>query len=79
MKKNLTVALTVLVAMAGIGLPIWFAIEESERQAYKAESAHALGYARDVVLRADETGKQVFEGFERLAPFRDAPCTPRST
>ncbi|GAB3385613.1 EAL domain-containing protein [Massilia agri] len=76
MKKTLTVALTVLVAMAGIGLPIWFAIEESERQAYKAESAHALGYARDVVLRADETGRQVFEGFERLAPFRDAPCTP---
>ncbi|MEW6760073.1 MAG: EAL domain-containing protein [Pseudomonadota bacterium] len=78
MKKTLTVVLTVLVAMAGIGLPIRFAIEESERQAYKSESAHALGYARDVVLRADETGRQVFAGITQLEPHARMPCSPRA-
>ena len=76
MKKTLAVVLTVLIAAAGIGLPIWFAIAESGRQAYKLESAHALGYARDVVLRSDETGWQVFDGINQLAPFRNAPCAP---
>jgi len=76
MNKTLVVLLTVLVAIAGIGLPIWVAIEESERQAYKLESLHALGYARDVVMRADETGRQVFAGIARLAPYRSTPCSP---
>ncbi len=76
MKKIVVIILTVLVTMAGIGLPIWVAIEESERQAYKLESAHALGYARDVVMRADETGRQVFAGIARLEPYQAAPCSP---
>jgi sensor c-di-GMP phosphodiesterase-like protein len=75
MKKTLTVVLTVLVAMAGIALPIHFAIQEAQRQAYKAESAHALGYARDVVLRSDETGRQVFGGIKRLEAYAASPCS----
>ncbi|MGG7604812.1 EAL domain-containing protein [Massilia sp. BKSP1R2A-1] len=75
MKKTVAVFLTMLVAMLGIGLPIWFAIEESQRQAYKAESAHALGYARDVVMRADEMGRQAFDGFVRLRPHAGSPCS----
>ena len=77
MKKTIVVLLTLLVAISGIGLPIWVAIEESERQAFKAESVHALGYARDVMMRADETGMQVRAGTARLtAEHADAPCAP---
>jgi len=76
MKKSLVLLLTVLVAIAGIGLPMWLAIHESQRQAFKAESAHALGYARDVVLRADETGQQVLAAVGQLAPHAQAPCGP---
>jgi len=76
MKKTAVVLLTLLVAVAGSGLPIWLAIEESQRQAFKTESAHALGYARDVVLRADETGSQVRAAVERLRRHGAAPCAP---
>ncbi|RZA35122.1 MAG: EAL domain-containing protein [Lysobacteraceae bacterium] len=78
MKKTAAVLLTLLVAIAGIGLPIWLAIEEAHRQAFKMESAHALGYARDVVLRGDETARQVQAVVKRLAPHAAAPCTPAS-
>ena len=76
MKKTAIVLLTLLVAVAGIGMPIWLAIEESERQAFKAESAHALGYARDVVLRSDETARQVGAAVARLRAHAAAPCAP---
>jgi sensor c-di-GMP phosphodiesterase-like protein len=79
MKKTVVVLLTLLVAVAGIGLPIWLAIEESERQAFKAESIHALGYARDVQMRADETGRQAQAGIDRLAAQHTVkPCAPAS-
>ena len=79
MKKTAAVLLTLLVAIAGIGFPIWVAIEESERQAFKAESTHALGFARDVVQRADETGNQVRAGIGRLVALHTAlPCSPAS-
>jgi sensor c-di-GMP phosphodiesterase-like protein len=78
MKKSGVMLLTLLLAIAGIGLPIWLAIVESERQAFKAESAHALGYARDVMLRADETGRQVQSAAERLNRYAAAPCSPAS-
>jgi sensor c-di-GMP phosphodiesterase-like protein len=76
MKKTAVVLLTLLVAIAGIGLPIWLAIEEAQRQAFKVESDHALGYARDVVLRGDETGRQVQAAVARLAPHAATPCAP---
>ena len=79
MKKSIAVLVTLLVAIAGIGLPIWVAIEESERQAFKTESTHALGYARDVTMRADETGDQVMSAVGRLvAGHKQAPCAPAS-
>ena len=78
MKKTAVMLLTLLLAIAGIGLPIRLAIVESERQAFRAESAHALGYARDVVLRADETGRQVQSAVERLNRYAGAPCSPAS-
>ncbi len=45
MKKTAVMLLTLLVAIAGIGLPIWLAIEESQRQAFKAESGSAMSKA----------------------------------
>ena len=78
MKKTVVVLLTVLVAIAGIGLPLWLAVHESQRQAFKAESAHALGYARDVVLRADETGRQVQAAVRQLEGQAAPPCTAAS-
>ncbi|MGH8853432.1 MAG: EAL domain-containing protein [Telluria sp.] len=79
MKKSVVVLLTLLVAIAGIGLPIWLAIEESERQAYKSERIHALGYARDVTMRADESGIQVRAAMVRLEKqFGKTPCSPAS-
>ncbi|SFD25103.1 EAL domain-containing protein [Massilia yuzhufengensis] len=77
MKKTAAVFLTLLLAIAGIGLPIWLAIEESERQAYKAESVRALGFASDILVRADETGRQARGGVDRLkALHADNPCSP---
>lgn len=76
MKKTAAVLFTLLLAIAGIGGPIWLAIEESQRQAFKAESAHALGYARDVVMRGDETAAQVAAAVKRLAPHDADPCAP---
>ncbi len=76
MKKTAIILLTLLVAIAGIGLPIWLAVEESERQAFRAESAHALSYARDVTVRGNETAAQVERAVARLAPHAAAPCAP---
>lgn len=79
MKKTALMFLTLLVAIACIGLPIWLALAESQRQAFRAESAHALGYARDVVMRADETARQVRAGLGRLAAQHgEQPCSPES-
>ena len=79
MKKTAVMLLTLLVAIACIGLPLWLALAESERQAFRAEGVRALGYARDIVQRADETGRQVRSGLERLATSHaQAPCTAES-
>ena len=79
MSKTAVVVLSLLLAMAGIGAPIWFAIAQSERQGFEAVSRQALAYARDNLLRSDETGAQIAAGVDRLA--RDhaaAPCSPTS-
>ncbi|VXB78891.1 EAL domain-containing protein [Massilia sp. 9I] len=78
MKKTAVMLLTLLVAIAGMSLPIWVAMEESQRQAYTAESAHALGYARDVVLRGNETGRQLQTAVAQLERHAEAPCSPQS-
>ncbi|MCC2957506.1 EAL domain-containing protein [Massilia sp. IC2-477] len=78
MKKTVIVLFTLILVAAGIGLPLWLAIEESARQAFKAESTHALGYARDVVLRVDETGRQVQVAVRRLEAQAAPPCSPAS-
>ena len=77
MRKSAVVLITLLLVMAGIGTPIWLAIAQSERQGFEAASAQALVYARDVLLRSDETGDQISAGVERLArEHAQAPCAP---
>ena len=78
MKKTGVVLLTLLLAILAIGGPIWLAIHESQRQAFKAESTHALGYARDVVMRGHETAAQVAAAVRRFAPYAATPCAPAS-
>ena len=79
MRKHAVVLFTLIIAVAAVGVPIWLAGVESERQAYEAESKRALGYARDVLVQADEAGRQAWAGIHRLAAqHRDAPCSPAS-
>jgi sensor c-di-GMP phosphodiesterase-like protein len=71
---RLSIALVVAELAASIGLSMYLA----DRMARSQVSQRALGYARDVRARGEATGNEVSDGFERLAPLRDAPpCSPR--
>lgn len=76
MRKSAVVLMTLSLAILAIGIPIWLAIKQSERQGFSAAANQALGYARDVVFRSDETGKQILAGVARLRRHLDAPCAP---
>ena len=79
MRKTVVVLLTLLIACTAIGVPIWLAIAQSQRQGLDAAEEQALGYARDVVFRSDDTGRQIQAGIARLkAHHAHAPCTPQS-
>ncbi|MBQ5949186.1 EAL domain-containing protein [Massilia sp. ST3] len=79
MKKPVVVLLTLLIACTAIGVPIWFAIAQSQRQGIETASDKALGYASDVLFRADDTGRQIMSGLGRLRAERgEAPCSPAS-
>ena len=52
MRKTVVVLLTLLIACTAIGVPIWLAIAQSQRQGLDAAEEQALGYARDVVFRS---------------------------
>ncbi|MBQ5949185.1 EAL domain-containing protein [Massilia sp. ST3] len=79
MNKPAAVLLTLVLAITAVSVPIWFAVRQSERQAFETVSAQAMAYARDVLLRADETGDQITAGVERLARDHAAhPCSAAS-
>lgn len=76
MNKSLAIALTLVVATVAVGVPVWLAIIESERQGLEAVTERTLGYARDVLRRSDSTVDQVVSGFARLEGSGDAdPCS----
>lgn len=76
MNKSIAIALTLIVATFSIGMPVWLAIEESERRGLEAATERALGYARDILRRSDSTVDQVANGFARLRQSGDtAPCS----
>jgi sensor c-di-GMP phosphodiesterase-like protein len=71
---RLSVGLVVVEVAVSIGLSMYLA----DRMARSQVSEHALAYARDVRARAEATGDQISDGFERLAPLRAAPpCSDR--
>ena len=79
MRKSVVVLLTLLIACTAVGVPIWIAIAQSQRQGTEAAQSQALGYARDVVFRSDDTGRQIQAGIARLkGAHGHAPCTPQS-
>lgn len=55
-----------VVAILAVGMPVWLAVEESERQGLEAENARILSYARDIMQRTDATVDQVAKGIGRL-------------
>ena len=75
MRHRILVALAILAALAAAtGLP-WLAWREAERQAGDAEADMTLGYARDVLHRADKTSRQVWDGIEQLERSGEPPCS----
>jgi sensor c-di-GMP phosphodiesterase-like protein len=78
MKKSTAIALTLMAATLAVGVPVWLAIEESQRQGLEVETARALVYARDVLMRADATTAQIDKGIKILSAQKDAPCSDAS-
>lgn len=62
-------ALVMIVAMP------WLAYQEAQRTSFGAESDAALGYARDLMHRADETTQEALNGLRQLSASGMAPCS----
>jgi sensor c-di-GMP phosphodiesterase-like protein len=77
-RRYLGVALIVLATLLALVVPPWLAYKESAHQAYAAETERALGYARDVLHRTDETTAQIARGIDRLRRSGYTPCSEAS-
>ncbi|HEX8604277.1 MAG TPA: EAL domain-containing protein, partial [Pseudoduganella sp.] len=75
MKKRPLYVLALLAIVIAVCLPPWLAMQEAERQALRAESDLVQGYARDVLRRFDETGRQALVGIARLERSGLPPCS----
>ena len=75
MGRRIAFGLTLLAAAIAAAAPPWLALQESRRQAYQIESDSALGYARDVQRRVDETGRQAMLGMDQLMRSGHPPCS----
>jgi sensor c-di-GMP phosphodiesterase-like protein len=78
MRRRITYGLTLLFALAALCLPPWLALREAQHQAFDTEAALTLGYARDVLHRTDETGRQALAGIAMLAGSGLPPCSERA-
>ncbi|GGY43111.1 EAL domain-containing protein [Pseudoduganella albidiflava] len=78
MGKRALFGTTLLAAAIAALVPPWLAYREAEYQAYRTEADFALGYARDLMRRVDETGSQAFRGIEQLAKSGYPPCSAQS-
>jgi sensor c-di-GMP phosphodiesterase-like protein len=74
-KRHMFRAMVIIAPILAIAPP-WLVWRESQRQAYAIEAASALGYAHDVLHRADETSEQALDGIAQLAHSGFAPCSP---
>ncbi len=75
-RARLLPVLAVLFALAAACLVPWLAWQEAWRQARDAAGEQALGYARDVLHRADAASRQSQEAMTRLQSAGHAPCSP---
>jgi sensor c-di-GMP phosphodiesterase-like protein len=78
MRRHLTFGFTLMLALAALLLPPWLALREARRQAFDAEAALTLGYARDVLHRTDETVHQALAGIATLVRSGLPPCSPEA-
>ncbi|GGY43146.1 EAL domain-containing protein [Pseudoduganella albidiflava] len=78
MKQRAVFVATSLAVLVALTVPPWLALREARQQAYRAEADLALGYASDIVRRADDTEKQALAGIDQLARSGHAPCSAAS-
>ncbi|ALK97393.1 hypothetical protein AB595_12440 [Massilia sp. WF1] len=64
-----------MLALAALCLPPWLALREAQRQAFDADAALTLSYARDVLHRSDETARQARAGVIALTRSGLPPCS----
>jgi sensor c-di-GMP phosphodiesterase-like protein len=77
--KSTAIALTLSLATFAIGAPIWFAIEESKKQGFDAETDRVLAYAKDVLHRSDATADQVAAGIAKIKKEGSRePCSEKN-
>ncbi|WP_175424660.1 EAL domain-containing protein [Pseudoduganella umbonata] len=69
---------TSLAMLVAVTIPPWLALREAGQQAYRAEADLALGYANDIVRRADDTEKQALAGIGLLERSGHPPCSDAS-
>jgi sensor c-di-GMP phosphodiesterase-like protein len=75
MRRRFTYGFTLLLALAALCLLPWLALREARRQAFDADAALTLDYARDVLHRTDETGRQALAAMEILVRSGLPPCS----
>ncbi len=76
MNKKTAIVVTLIVAIAAIAAPIALTLQQARKQSFDLQTAHLLGYARDVVQRTDSTADQLYAGIERLVAAKAAqPCS----
>lgn len=76
MRSHVIGGISVLAALAAVVVIPWLAYREAYRQAYDATADLTRMYSRDVLHRADETGRQAQAAIDRLKLEKDAPCAP---
>jgi sensor c-di-GMP phosphodiesterase-like protein len=78
MRKYVAYALIAVAMLAAVLLPPWLAWREAGRQAFEIESGHTMGYALDILHRADTTASQSALHLRELSESGYAPCSRNS-
>lgn len=80
MDERRTKWLAVLGIILAIALPVGLAIFLAHHESLAQEKQRALGYAREVLIRSDQTTDEVEASFAALANSPDPePCSPYNT
>jgi sensor c-di-GMP phosphodiesterase-like protein len=75
MRKSTAIFLTIITALVAVAVPILLAIHVARSEALNMEQERALGYARDVLTRAEVTATQLAAGIDMLDRSGTAPCS----